>query len=88
MNLDDTAETGAHEVGHTGGLRHEKAADPSNPREVANSMQQDNLMNATGFGNSNVTSQQLQEIGIYIPADKKSLIIPFVEEVQDQTNLN
>ncbi len=65
-----TAKVAAHEIGHTGGLRHED--DEKNPKHVLKSMKTDNHMNFSGLGGI-ITPEQMREISKHIPADKKTV---------------
>ena len=71
MNLENTAETGSHEIGHTGGLRHE--TDPNNPPNVFQSMDpKNNIMNAKNFGNTKSTVEQIKEVDKNIKPENKN----------------
>ncbi len=74
MNLSNTGETGAHEIGHTAGLRHE--IDEQNPEFILQSMGKNNIMNALNFGNTLSTLQQIKEIDKNIPAMNIKVVLP------------
>ena len=65
LNNSNTTETAIHELGHTAGLRHE--TDSQNPSVVKNSMGTNNTMNASGFGNNQITAEQLTEVAKNTP---------------------
>jgi RHS repeat-associated protein len=82
MSEANTSETGAHEIGHTGGLFHESSS--LNPKEVKDSMGKDNIMNATGFGNTKSTPEQIGEFDKNIPKEKQT--ITFENDVAEPDN--
>jgi hypothetical protein len=58
----DATKSGAHEIGHAGGLRHKD--DPSNPEKIKKSMKASNIMQQGSLGDKKptISPQQLSEI--------------------------
>jgi hypothetical protein len=87
LNSSIMSETGAHELGHTAGLRHEN--DKNNPIVVLRSMGKNNIMNASSLGNTKSTPQQIKVIDQHIRSDKTIYRLPkrdYTFSKKDYTN--